>query len=176
MQIQEISYIRPKSLSQLVIIQLSTQFLLHQNLAWELKFDSWIKLWFSSYQQVVFPCWLEFYAWLLAEYYYFSNVLDSILIFLVGESAETVYTPHLPGVLFQTNNAAVNLKFEMEMLCNDWYFWAPCLQHDLEMNQFVLCCKGRIPGYFVPLRNKTVTLVFSCWLWIRVWLIYEDQL
>ena len=55
----------------------------------------------------------------LAEYYYFSNVLDSILIFLVGESAETVYTPHLPGVLFQTNNAAVNLKFEMEMLCND---------------------------------------------------------
>ena len=40
MQIQEISYIRPKSLSQLVIIQLGTQVILHQNLVWELKSDT----------------------------------------------------------------------------------------------------------------------------------------
>ena len=67
----------------------------------------------------------------LAEYYYFSNVLDSILIFPVGDSAETVYTytPPPRGIVSDKQCCchaqtvlcylSINLKFEMEMLCND---------------------------------------------------------
>lgn len=151
MQLQEISYIRPKSLTQLVTIQLGTHFLLHQNVAWELKIDSWIKLWFSSYQQVVFPCWLEFYAWLFGWILLLFKRAGFYFDFPCGWfSWNCLYAPppraivsakqcccHAQTVLCYLS---INLKFEMEMLCNDWYFWAPCLRHDLEMNQFVLCC------------------------------------